>query len=238
MATIKQKRIEAAIRVPVSCLAEFVSSETRSVHSLLRPYKFNKRGEGFARSSYYQHAITAIRDHHYAQRDPKVLQAALLELRTRADETAKSWERVKLEKNINAIQAYLRIYKNRHFAVLPNHRISYGIGQIVVTAQPDLWVEENGVQVLLKIGMAKKKPLYVDILLTLIRKAAIASGYRVRAKNVVYLDISTGRELICTTSLTRFNRTFEAKAREIAKVWPDMKPPSVSPNTPNIKTGA
>ena len=54
------------------------------------------------------------------------------------------------------------------------HRISYRVGQIVVTAQPDLWVEENGTEVLLKIGIAKKKPSYVDILLTVIRKAAVS----------------------------------------------------------------
>ena len=77
-------------------------------------------------------------------------------------------------------------------------------------------------QVLLKIGIAKKKASYVDILLTIIRKAAISSGYRVRARNVVYLNVTTGKEMICESSLKRFNRTFNAIAREIAKAWPSV----------------
>jgi len=111
----------------------------------------------------------------------------------------------------------------RHFKILPNHRIDYQIGQILVRAHPDLWVEENGTQVLLKIGMPKRKPSYVDIILTVIRKAAVSNHHRVRARNVVYLDVSTGRELICIAGLARFNRTFQAKAKEIAKVWPNIK---------------
>jgi hypothetical protein len=218
-------RAEGAIRVPASCLAECVTYRNRAMHSLLRPYKY-KRGEGFARSSYYQHAIAAFREHHRAHEDPKVFQVAILRLRARADESTKRLERVRLEKNIDAIEAYRRIYGLRRFKVLPNHRIGYEIGKITVTVQPDLWVEENGTQVLLKIGMSKKNPLYVDSLLTATRKAAIASGYRVRAKNVVYLDISTGKELICSTTLAWFNRAFKEAAHEIAKVWQNINPPA------------
>lgn len=224
---------EMPFKVSVSCLADFLSSGSRATQSLLRPYKFNKRGEGFARSSYYRACITAVRSYHASDNDPKVFQLALLDLRKRADTTQKAWERVKCEKNIHAIDAYQRIYKDRHFRVIPNHRLTYRVGKIVVTAQPDLWVEENGTQVLLKIGIARKKSSYVDIMLTVIRKAAISSGYRVRARNVVYLNVTTGKEMVCKSSLRHFNRTFRAIAREIAEVWP-----KVTPNPTNHDAGA
>jgi hypothetical protein len=214
-----------ALKVPVSCLADFVNSPGRSAESLLRPYKFNKRGEGFARSGYYKHALTAIRNHHTSHGDPKVFQTALVELHKKAQTTQNRLERTKSEKNAQAIEAYQRVYKDRNFAVLPNHCLAYRIGPVVVTAQPDLWVEENGTQVLLKIGIAKKKSSYADILLTVIRKAAISSGYRVRAKNVVYLNVTTGKEMICQSSLRHFNRTFGAIARDIAATWPNVTPP-------------
>lgn len=229
MAHLKHNAHEGRIRISVSCLAEFTTTYGRSAESVLRPYKFNKRGEGFARSSYYQHALTAIRMYHCYSNDPNILETALSELRARADKTVSSRERSKLQHNMSAIEAYRQLYKNRNFNVLPNRRIAYHIGQIEVTAQPDLWVEENGTQVLLKIGVSKKTPSYVDIILTVMRKAAVSNHYAVRAKNVVYLDVSSGRELICKAGLTRFNRTFEAKAREIAKVWPNMK---ATPNYP------
>jgi hypothetical protein len=223
MAQRKHETHEDQIRISVTCLAEFTTTYGRSAESVLRPYKFNKRGEGFARSSYYQHALTAIRLYHSNANDPRIFETTLLELRTRADKAPSSRERSKLRHNISAIEAYRKIYGNRNFKILPNRRIFYRIGQIDVTAQPDLWVEEDRNQVLLKIGVSRKSPSYVDIVLTVMRKAVVSNNYSVRAKNIVYLDVASGRELICKAGLARFNRTFIARAREIADVWPKMR---------------
>ena len=225
---------DAPVRVSVSCLAELIKSPNRSADSvatLLRPFKFNKRGEGFARSGFYKPAFAAIRSYHSNGSDGKIFEAAILDLRNKAVRAEEKWERVKFEKNIDAIKAYRAIYGKRHFRVLTNHRLSYPIGKVVVTAQPDLWVidEDEGMQVLLKIGITKKQPSYVDILLTVIRKAAIASGYtEVRARNVLYLNVTTGKEMICESGLTRFNRTFAFIARNIVKAWPSVTPPETT----------
>jgi DNA-binding Lrp family transcriptional regulator len=205
-----------------------MNSPNRSVESVLRPHKFNKRGEGFARSGYYQYALAAIRNHHSSGNDPNVFNAALLELRSKAATADEKWRRVKRAKNADAIEAYRAIYGKRHFRVLTNHRIGYPIAQVIFTAQPDLWVfdEDEEVQVLLKIGIAKKRSSYVDVLLTVMRKAAVSSGYlKVRARNVVYLNVTTGKEMICESNLTRFNRTFAFIARTIALTWPNVTPP-------------
>lgn len=221
MSTKKRGSTVEPFKVPVSCVAEFIGSPNRSVASLLRPYKFNKRGEGAGRSGYYRFALNAIRRYHHNGGEPKILDDAISELRHRAEEAKETRDRVKYEKNIVAVELYRRVYRNRKFKVLPNHRIAYRLGGVVITAQPDLWVEEDGTQVLLKVGMSRKNPSYVDVLLTIIRKAAVSSGYRrVRAKNVVYLNVTTGREMISRGGLTRFNNTFKSIAREIAKAWP------------------
>lgn len=217
------------IRLPISCLAEFVAGAGRSPESLLRPFKFRARGEGFARSSYYQDLLSAVRDYHSNDNDLKLFQSARAELHRKREYSTKGWEQIKLEKNILAIGAYERVYGNRRFKILPNHRIDYRLGPLVLTAQPDLWVTEEGTQVLLKIGIAKKKPIYRDILLTAIRKAAVSKGYKVRAKNVVYLNISTATEHICRAGLTDFNHTFISAARAIAKIWPSLKPRATAP---------
>ena len=221
------------IRVSMSCLAEFVTSYGRSPESRLRPFKFNKRGEGFARSSYYQYALRTIRAYHSGGNNPSILDRDLLEMRTRADKAIESWECIKFERNASAVVAYRRIYGNRKFKILPNRRLQYRIGGIVVTAQPDLWAEEQKTQVLLKIGMAKHNISYVDMLLSLLRKAAVSSGHKIRARNIVYLNVSNGKELVCSGGLTRFNRTFAAAAKEIANVWPQITttpPPSAGPS--------
>jgi hypothetical protein len=159
---LKQQTSDVPIRVSVSCLAELMKLPNRSadsVASLLRPFKFNTRGEGFARSGYYQHALAAIRNYHSNGNDPTVFDAVLAELRSKTTTGKEKWQRVKCEKNCDAIGAYRAIYGKRHFRVLTNHRIGYRIGQVVFTAQPDLWVfdEDEGIEALQKIGIAKKQ---------------------------------------------------------------------------------
>jgi hypothetical protein len=211
------------VKVSASCLAAVVTAGPKaSLISILRPYKHHKRGQGFARSVYYRPALIAIRQYHAAGNDPNIFKTARFELQKKHDVSEKQWERTKCLANIRAIEVYEKRYGNRHFVVQKNHRLSFKLGPIVITAKPDLWVTEAGNTVLLKIGLAKMKRDFIDILLTVIRKAAVASGYRVRAKNIVYLDITHSVELICNRSLTRFNLTFRSVANRIAREWPKV----------------
>jgi len=223
----KKEKADHDIRVSMSCLAEFVTAYGKSAESRLRPFKFNQRGEGFARSSYYQCALRTIRTYHAEGNNPGIFDRDLLEMRVRADKATERWERTKFERNASAVRAYRKVYGNRSFKILPNRRLAYRIGGIVITAQTDLWAEEHGTQILLKIGMAKHSVSYIDMLLSLLRKAAVGSGYRIRAKSIVYLNISNAREMICSGGLTRFNRTFAAAAKEIVNVWPSITLPSL-----------
>src|ERR1700723_1974262 len=173
MPTPKESTTDEPIKVGVSCLAELIKSPNRSADSiarLLRPFKFNRRGEGFGRSAYYKPLLTAIRSYHSHGNDSKVFDDAIAELRNKIPKAKEELEQVKFEKNVDAINAYRSIYGKRHFRVLTNHRISYPVGKVIFRAQPDLWVldEDAGIQVLLKIGITKKQPSYVDILLTVI----------------------------------------------------------------------
>jgi hypothetical protein len=210
------------IRVSVTCLADFITKSGRSAESRLRPFKFSNRGEGFARSIYYQTALKAIRAYHSQENDPAILEQALAELRTLADTAEKNRDRTRYEHNVDAIIAYRKLYGKRKFKILPNRRLEYRIGSIVVKAQPDLWAEEDRAQVLLKIGIPRHGTSYIDIVLTVLRKAAASRRLRIRAKNFVYLNVSSGREMISSGALTRFNRTFREAARDIASVWPKI----------------
>jgi len=214
------------IRVSASCLAEFATSPRRSVASLLRPYKFNTKGEGLVRSRYYPPALKFIRLYHSRGNDPEVFYEARRELQKRAESAEKPGQRRKFENNIAALDAYQRIYKNRKFKVLPARRLCYQLGPITLTATPDLWVKEGNTQVLLKVGFAKRPRPYVNALLTIIRKAAVANNHRIRARNFLYLDVNLGEELICKTSLQGFNHTFLVRAKQIAAAWPSVREPA------------
>jgi hypothetical protein len=86
--------------------------------------------------------------------------------------------------------------------------------------------------VLLKIGLAKKGTEFVNVLLFIIHKAAVASGYGIDARNVVYLDIDSGIERTCDDR-GNYSSLFRAGAREIATVWPTVLGPTTGA-TPNV----
>jgi hypothetical protein len=220
------------IRISASGFAEFVTSSSRSRANKLRPFKFRNKGEGAGRSSYYQWALKAIRAYHRANQDEKVFERALEEIQHALGGTAKRLASTKLKQNQMAIEAYREMYGKRRFVIRKNHRLACKIGPVTVTAQPDLWVEENGTNVLLKIGLAKKGTEFVNVLLFIIHKAAVASGYGIDARNVVYLDIDSGIERTCDDR-GNYSSLFRAGAREIATVWPTVLGPTTGA-TPNV----
>jgi hypothetical protein len=221
------------IRISASGFAEFVTSSSRSRANKLRPFKFRNRGEGAGRSSYYQWALKAIRAYHRANQDEEVFERALEEIQDVLGGTVKRLESTKLKQNQMAIAAYRSLYGERKFVIQKNHRLAYKIGQVTVTAQPDLWVEENGTQVLLKIGMARKGTEFINVLLFIIHAAAVASGYGIGARNVVYLDIDSGIERTCDDRGGNYRSLFRAGAREIATVWPTILGPTTGA-APNV----
>lgn len=222
------------IRISASGFAEYVTSRSRSRANKLRPFKFRNKGEGAGRPSYYQRGSKAIRAYHKANQDEKVFDRELKEIQYALGGTAKRLEATKLKQNQMAIEEYRRMYGKRKFVILPDHRLECKIGPVTVTAQPDLWVEENGTHVLLKIGLAGKGPEYVNVLLFIIHKAVLESRHPISARNVVYLDIGTGVESSCDDRLGRYSSLFKTGASEIATVWPTLVGPTTSaaPNVP------
>jgi len=209
------------IKIGVSGFAECALAYPRISQRRLRPFKFNNKGEGAGRSGYYKRALDTIREFHKQHEEPDVFKTAKQELAAQINalDPTDFRTRTKLRKNIDALIAYEAIYGDRKFLMHPRHRLSVRIGNVLITAQPDLWVSEHGIEVLIKIGTAKKKQQHVDILIYLLRKAAISSGHRIRARNVVYLDITNGKEHCCRTDLARFNRMFRNVAQKIEQEW-------------------
>lgn len=217
------------VRIAATGIAECVSKGTSPRRSMLRPYKYNKSGEGAGRSAYYQYALKAIRQFHRSKNDRTVLRDTKRSLdQLSGDPALTHLQRTRLRRNADAINAYEKIYGDRRFELLPRHRLQVNIAGVTVTAQPDLWVRENNTEVIIKIGVHKKTQpvLFMELMLHLLRKAAIATGYRVRARNVAFLDVTTGDERISKLPLSHFNRRLRSTCREILRIWPDITSPT------------
>ncbi|HTD25208.1 MAG TPA: hypothetical protein VK738_21345 [Terriglobales bacterium] len=215
------------IRLPATCIAELAYATPGARASKLRPYKYSNRGEGAGRSAYYKGTRDTVREYHRSQNNTRVLRQAIERLTAiENDLSLPRQTRTKARKNIEALYAYEDLYGARKFTVMPNHFLALEVGSVTIKAQPDLWVSENGTEVLIKIGVAKNRSAdQVDLLLHLIRKAAIKTGYKIRARNVVYLNTKTGEEVISHRPLNYFNRTIVNTCHAISGVWQDVRPP-------------
>lgn len=226
------------ISVSARCIAELLTSSQVAWKRLLVPFKYKNEGEGAGRGSYYKPALDAIKKYCRSNRDVSVLNVARASMQKARESASRRSERTKWDRNLAAVDSYERIYGNRRFTVLPNHRLSCSLHGVRITAQPDLWVKEFAHEVLMKIGASRKNSSYVDVLLYLMRKAAVSSGFRVRSRNIVYLDIEAGVERCCNSNLTRFNRSFRFAALGIERLWPAIGPPVTRRNNPPPLTGS
>jgi hypothetical protein len=212
------------IKIGVTGFAECVTSDPATRARKLKPFKFPNKGEGAGRSGYYARAIRAIRKYHASGNDLDVLQSTVLEFNALADAATEKRDKTKWEHNSDTVDAYRRIYGERKFRLLTNHRLVYSIKELQVTVLPDLWVEENGEEVLIKIGKARKEKLFIDVLLHVMWKAARQGGYSIQPRNVVYLDVTNGIEHSCDPAL-RLGPLVRSIAREIVKLWPSIGEP-------------
>jgi len=225
------------LTLPVSCLAEYATGGSRSRTSILRPYKFRKDGEGHARTTFYPPVLTAIRKFYKSGKKQNVLDEAIRDWEKRAEATENKALKTKLRGDAKALQSFRKLYGARDFMILPTHRITYRIGNITWKAAPDLWVRENGIEVLIKVGFASKTRSYTDVLLAVIRSAALLNKHRVRRENAVYLDARTGEERFCRFPISRLRHTLLAASREIANIWDRVTPASTTTKTMRAAAG-
>lgn len=231
-----------SISVSASCVATFLNASPKTRLRKLIPFKYKNVGEGAGRSGHYRPMINAVTEFHRDKNNRQVFQRVIEQMqRIRDDSSLFPIQRVKGQSNIDAIKAYERIYGQRHFTLHTNHRLSFKVGSVTVSAQPDMWVvDENGIQMLFKIGAAKSKPRdYIDFMLHLMRKAAAANRKkldgRIRSTNIVWLNVATGEEIISHLPLTYFNNTIANACREIAALWPSVPAPKKSATEDHIK---
>lgn len=207
-------------RVSAKGLAEFVTAGPSRKRSILRNFKFPSQGEGIGRTIYYQPAIAAIRAYHRWNNEPGILADAIqaLDLKGRG---LKGLKKARIENNIRAIQVYSRKFGDRRFKVLKNPRLGFGRGSVTLTASADLYVQQNGEKLLIKLDLGKKRPkaLMVRILLHIIHEAAVAAKLGLKRRQIIYLDTVNGEEHMCPPESSTLSRTVDSACDEVAQLW-------------------
>lgn len=111
---------------------------------VLRKYKQPKSGESTGRSNYYVAAISTIKRYHRSGGDQTIISSKVEELRNLAATERDGRRRAKLKSNARALESYLTHFGHRSLKLLPGKRLYFHHQDLVISAQPDLTVEEMG----------------------------------------------------------------------------------------------
>lgn len=213
------------IHISVNGLAKFMKSGPAKQRSLLRDFKFpfTKEGKRKPQIVRYSEARAAIRKYHSGGNDITVLVKAVEELTKKLFDPEKDQSRIK--DNIRAIETYMKYFSGSTFAVLENPKPKYVHGDVEVSTTPDLFVEEKSVKKLIKLDFNSQQPDkdVVSIILKVMHEAAETDQLGVRAKDVIYLDVSRRAQYTGAKLNRRLKREVDAACETIQDIWPRLK---------------
>jgi hypothetical protein len=110
---------------------------------------------------------------------------------------------------------------NENTSVLPDVRFALSFGGVVITVNPDLHVEENGVEKFLKMEFRNEEPTKpgVKIICQTLFDAIRQHGQSVKPNQVLYVDVPRGSFHKGAMIGTRMKKDIEASCQNIAAIW-------------------
>jgi hypothetical protein len=214
------------IPISVTGLAKFMRANALRQRSLLRDYKFPFTADGRRKPQIvrYSEARTAIKKYHSAGNDITVLIQAVEDLVKKGAENPEK-DQARIEDNIRAVKTYMKYFSENKFTVLETPRPKYVHGEVVVSALPDLYVDEGGTRKLIKLDFNRTRPLAgeVDIILKVMHEAAMHDELEVKPANVIYLDVTRQEHYNGAKLNKRLKREIDAACETIEDIWPRLK---------------
>lgn len=213
-------------KISVKQLADFMLASSSRQRSIVRDAKYPKLRDGKPKPQIvrYSEARSAIREYHESGRDISVLLTAVEKLiKKKAEHPEKDGARI--DDNIRAIKAYISHFQNNNFTILNTPRPVYIFDQMLVSATPDLYVEESGIRKLIKLDFSERKPNgdAIAILLKVMFEAASREELAVKPKDVVYLDVSRREQHIGAKLNKKLKKDIDAALATIQDMWANIR---------------
>ncbi len=214
------------MKISVKILADFMLASSSRQRTLVRNAKFPKLKDGKAIPPIvrYSEARASIRDFHEAGNDLKVLLTAVEKLAKKKVQHPEK-DAARIDDNIRVIKLYAAAFAKREFKVLPTPKPVYAMGNMEVSATPDLYVEESGVKKLIKLDFSqdKAKEGTVEIILKVMHEAASTQNLGVKPKDVLYLDISRQTSQSGEKLNKKLKKDIDAALATIEDMWGNIK---------------
>jgi hypothetical protein len=186
----------AVIPISMRGFAEVSSAAPNRKLATLKRYRSPKSGESVGRSNYYVNALSLIKRHHKG--DSAYVTSSIQKLFAEATAESVPRTRTKLLSNYRAITDYLNHFGTRDITIKPGKRLYYIFDDLVISAQPDLVVEENHSLVLIKLNLSKSdlEGGVCAMQLHVLYEAARAKGLPVAPMSVECLQTSSGTRTV------------------------------------------
>jgi hypothetical protein len=214
------------IQISVGGLAKFMKATSAAQRTLLRNHKFPFTAEGKKRPQIvrYSEARTAIRKYHESGNNITVLLDAIEVLVKKENEHPEK-DSSRIRDNVRALKTYMAHFSKSNFTVLENPKPKYEHGEVIVSAAPDLFVDEEGKRKLIKLDFNALKPdaEVVQIILKVMHEASVVGSLGVQPRDVIYLDVSRQTQYTGAKLNKRLKRDIDAACETIADIWPRIK---------------
>jgi hypothetical protein len=204
------------IKISARAFAEFVfgtpTKKSATVRGILRP----RSPETQIPRRYYARAIRIIRSYHKKGNSQDFLRGELQKLNEKWQSAETRQSRTQLGMNLMAIEAYMKLFANRTWTIIPCPRIHYSSHSVRISATPDLAVSDGGRIRLIKLGVRKEKEIE-DVVRVMLRVTyqACEGQIEIGPENIAYFDVSTGEVIKGTQEDRRLARTIEGGCAEL-----------------------
>ena len=203
-----------------------MKASSSSQRTLLRNYKFPFTSSGAKRPQIvrYSEARAAITKYHESGNDITVLLTAIENLVRKESEHPEK-DAGRIHDNVRALKTYMAHFSKSHFIVLENPNPKYIHGEVVVSATPDLFVDEAGKRKLIKLDFSAARPdeEVIQIVVKVMHEASYLENLGVQPKDVVYLDVSRQAQFTGARLNKRLKRDIDAACETITDIWPRIK---------------
>lgn len=185
------------IKISMRGAAEVAAAAPSRKVATLKKYKQTDSGETKGRSNYYISALSFVTSYHKQGNHPSALTAYLAAMQKKLAEKPNDprW-RAKVLNNMRAAEQYIQHFGQRKFTVCEGKKLAYTHNGVVVSARPDLVIEENGERLLIKLnlGRIEHSSQMAAIQLHFMFTAANAAGLEIGPQQVVYIQPVEGFE--------------------------------------------
>jgi hypothetical protein len=168
---------------------------------------------------YYREAQRLIPRFHAGKHSPDRLERAAQRLDGSAAADGNPRRQRRLLANAQALRAYLELYGDRVFDVLPASTLTLVFEPLELSLRPDLVVVENGRLKLMKLHLATSwspSAEVGDVVSRGMYEAARKAGIDVLARNVLYIDVAKRQEFRGRAMSQRMRGDIKAACFQIA----------------------